>query len=655
MSANMSANVPTEIRSIPQSAAHQDAAHQDAAYQATVRWVPTEEDIQHTHIADWQKQLNLDSYPALHKWSIEYPMRFWERVIGQLGIHFQQRYLQLLDLSKGIEKPQWLVGARMNIAQSCFLAPAEATAIVFQRPGETLESWQYGTLEKLTNRVANGLAAMGIQKGDAIAIDLPMSPASVAIYLGIIKLGGIVVAIADSFAPEEISVRLKIAGTQSPLKAIFTQDVIWRKSKVLPLYAKVIAAQSPCAIVLNRQRSKAHGWEPQPLRSGDVTWEDFLSDNDQFEAIACAPNEFTHILFSSGTTGDPKAIPWDHTTPIKCATDGHLHHDIHPTDVVAWPTNLGWMMGPWLIYASLINQATIALYGDSPSDRSFGEFVQNARVSLLGVVPSLVKTWKHSQCMNGLDWSAIRALSSTGECSNPEDMAFLMALAGHKPVIEYCGGTEIGGAYLTGTLVQPALPSSFTTPALGLDIVILDETRQPSTVGEAFIVGPSIGLSTELLNRDHHNVYFENTPRYGIPRIVLRRHGDRIEQFSTEGTHYYRAQGRTDDTMNLSGIKVSAAEIERIIQPLDSVKDVAAIALNPSTGGPSQLVLYVVPKSKSPLNREHLFSQIQQQIRQRLNPLFKLHDLVIINALPRTASQKVMRRKLRENHPLREN
>src|SRR5688572_22989055 len=182
-----------------------------------------------------------------------------------------------------------------------------------------------------------------------------------------------------------------------------------------------------------------------------------------------------NILFSSGTTATPKAIPWNHTTPIKAAADAYLHHDIRPGDVLAWPTNLGWMMGPWLIYAALVNRAAIALYSGAPSGADFGDFVEKTGVTMLGVIPSLVRAWRESRCMEGRDWSRIRCFSSTGECSNADDMRYLMSLAGNKPVIEYCGGTEIGGGYITGTMIHPAAPATFTTPALGLDFEILDD------------------------------------------------------------------------------------------------------------------------------------------------------------------------------------
>jgi len=203
------------------------------------------------------------------------------------------------------------------------------------------------------------------------------------------KLGAAVVSVADSFAAREIATRLRIAGA----KAIFTQDVIRRDTKTLPMYAKIVEAVSPPAVVIpfDTGGPLAPGTS---LREEDLSWSDFLGDEASFDPASCAPDETTNILFSSGTTGDPKAIPWSHTTPIKCASDGYYHQDIQPGDVVVWPTSLGWMMGPWLIYATLINRGCIALYEGLPSGRGFAEFVNVAGVGMLGVVPSLVRAWR---------------------------------------------------------------------------------------------------------------------------------------------------------------------------------------------------------------------------------------------------------------------
>ena len=118
------------------------------------------------------------------------------------------------------------------------------------------------------------------------------------------------------------------------------------------------------------------GSGPAIQRQGDLSWHEFLSDAGHRQSMARSTADHAGYLFSSGTTGQPKAVAWTHVTPIKCATDGCVHQDIQPGDVVCWPTNLGWMMGPWVIYASLINRATIALFYGAPTGRAFGQFVR---------------------------------------------------------------------------------------------------------------------------------------------------------------------------------------------------------------------------------------------------------------------------------------
>jgi acetyl-CoA synthetase len=601
-------------------------------------WFPDEEVISKTNIFSLMGELNLSSYTALYEWSVENRATYWETVIRRLGILFKRPYTEVVDLSGGVKKPNWLVDAKLNIADSCFRADPRAAAIVYQREAEPLSRMTYGELNSLSNRVANGLTEAGFRSGDRIAIAMTMTAESVAIYLGIVKAGCVAVSIADSFAPAEIETRLNI----SEAKGIFTQDFILRGGKKLPMYSKIVDAKAPKAIVLP--------WDEGPvsseLRRGDLTWEAFLSHEAQFESVGCDPDAPMNILFSSGTTGEPKAIPWKHVTPIKSVADGHLHHDIQPEDVIAWPTNMGWMMGPWLTYASLINCGTMALYYGPPTGRAFGKFVQDAKVNMLGVFPSLVRAWRHSDCMRGMDWRHVKIFSSTGECSNGEDYFFLMSLAGYRPVIEYCGGTELGGGYIAGTLLQPASPAVFTTPALGLSFEILNDAGEPAKEGELFIVPPSIGLSTELLNRNHDEVFFEGVPK-GPQGKTLRRHGDDMEALPGG---YYRALGRADDTMNIGGIKVGSTEIERVLDSLARVSETAAIGISPPGGGPSRLVIYAVLVPGEDLNTVGLKEEMQKRIKEDLNPLFKIHDVVLVSALPRTASNKVMRRELRSQY-----
>ncbi len=597
-------------------------------------WTPTPAEAAATHVAGACARLGLSDYAAFHRWSVEHGADFWRDFIDTSGIAFRTKAEQTLDLSRGAEFPRWLPGARMNIAESCFLAPRDAAAVTFRRHG-ALHTMTYAELDAASNRFANGLRDLGVAWGTSVAIAMPMTVEAVIAYLGIVKSGAVVVSIADSFAPDEIRARMRIARAE----LCVTQDVIVRAGKTLPMFDRVTNAGVRACIVVGNDASLG-----VQLRASDREWSRFLSRSDRFDAAATSPEDTTNVLFSSGTTGEPKAIPWSHTTPLKCAMDGYYHHDIRSGDVVAWPTNLGWMMGPWLIYASLVNRATIALCDEPPNTNSFCRFVAEAGVTMLGVVPSLVKAWRANQMVDGIDWSGLRAFSSTGEASNADDYLWLMARARYRPVIEYCGGTEIGGGFITQSLTQSAAPATFSTAALGLDVVLLDEDGATSATGELFVVPPSIGLSLSLLNRDHHDVYFAGAPR-GPRGETLRRHGD---QFETLPGGYFRALGRADDTMNLGGIKVSSAEIERAVLGVDDISDAAAIAIEPPGGGPSLLVLYLVVSGEA--DPQQLRDATQKAISTRLNPLFRVHDVRIVPALPRTASNKVMRRVLRDEY-----
>ncbi len=597
-------------------------------------WQPTTNFIEKTNLYRQMQKYGFDHYDDFYKWSITNRESFWDATVKALDIQLKSPYSTVLD-AHNIERPLWLKNAQMNIVDSCFKAAPDQPAIIYQKENETeSKSLSYAELNQYINRIANALKENGLQKGDTIGIDMAMNIEAVAIYLAGIKAGLQVVTVADSFSPAEIKIRFDIA----PPKLIFTQDFLLRGGKKLPLYDKILEAGGQQIVIIPTTENS-----DIRIRRQDLFWNEFLSNQTQFMSEAMAPLDTMTILFSSGTTGSPKAIHWNHTTAIKSAADGYYHHDIQSGDVVAWPTNLGWMMGPWLIFATLINNGTIALFEGSPMSDIFGQFVQDAQVNMLGVVPSIVRAWKNTGVMEAFDWSAIKCFSSTGESSNPVEMEYLMQLADHKPVIEYCGGTEIGGGYVTSTLIQTNIPSTFSTPALGSEFVIVNEDGHLSDKGEVFLVPPAIGLSFKLLNRDHHRVYYKDTPK--IEGKLLRRHGDFLVRMNNG---YYRVMGRTDDSMNLGGIKVSALQIEELVNSHLAIEESAAIAISPAEGGPARLILYLVPNGI--VDKELIQHELQKLIKQKLNPLFKIHDLVVTDKLPRTASNKIMRRILRQNY-----
>lgn len=594
-----------------------------AAYAGTAgphpAWVPGPEDLATCNLTPL---LGVGGFHALHRGSVLHPERWWGDMVERLGVAWSVPPTAVLDRGEDGERGRWFPGARLNIAGCCFAHrdPSRVAVVARDEAGRDV-TWSLGDLHARAVAWARLLQRHGVEPGHTVGLVLPMSPEAVAVYLGTVLIGAAPVGIADSFSAPEIAIRLRI----SEARLVVTQETLLRGGKVLPLAERVRAAGVAEVVLVD-----GPGLPPADPRA-------FTPHVADAEAV-------TNVLFSSGTTGTPKAIPWTHLTPLRAAADAWCHQDVRPGDVVAWPTNLGWMMGPWLVYAALLNDATLALYDGAPGTAAFCRFVVDARVTMLGVVPALVRTWRAGDHTAGCDWSSVRCFSSTGEASSPDDMLWLMARAGWRPVIEYCGGTELGGGYVSGSRVQAQVASAFSTPTFGCDFVLLDE--QGGLVhgvgqGEVAILAPVLGSSNRLLNGDHHEVYFAGMPRHPDGR-VLRRHGDQVGRLPGG---FYRALGRVDDTMNLGGVKVSSAELERSVASVEGVVETAAVAWDPPEGGPSQLVFFAVLQPDA--TPDGLLERLRAAVRAQLSPLFHVARLEVVASLPRTASGKVVRRLLR--------
>ena len=685
-----------------------------------VVWAPDEEVRRWSNLQASMDAVGIEEYDDFHAWSVRDHTAFWTHTFERLGIVFTKPPDAILDTGRGVRDPRWLPGAELNIVDSCFTADPARPAVVTPGPdGQPLARTSYGELEGLVNRVANGLRDRNLAPGQAIALYMPLNLECVIAYLAIIRAGSHVVSIADSFPVSEVRRRMAIAGASCAV----TMDRYVRSGKTIPLYDTVAEAgastiivvpsggASPVDDVLSPGGAANSGAVPPPdaddsaatsdssrhhpadastaasnaprLRPGDIAWSDLLSSEDVFESVTGDPYRTTNILFSSGTTGEPKSIPWNHLTPIKSAMDGYYHQDVHGDDVTTWPTNIGWMMGPWLIYATLVNGASMALYPGATNTAEYLRFIRRAGVTMQGVIPSLVRNWRHSGTAEDIDWPPIRVFSSTGEPASRNDYLWLMSRTGYRaPVIEYLGGTEIGGGHLACTVLQPCSPAVFTTANLGVDFVILDETGAEvgeDGTGELFLMPPALGMSQRLLNGDHDAVYYEGCPA-GPEGGVLRRHGDNTQRLH-QGR--FRAQGRADDGMNLGGIKVSPLELERIVDGHPAVYESAAVAVQPEGEGAERLVVFVVQEGgdgptsfradaragSSPISQadtspavptnshaglDHdldpnaLKSELQDMVSSGLNPLFKIYRVIVVDELPHTASGKLVRRILRD-------
>lgn len=600
-------------------------------------WKPSDKTINNSNIKRSLDKFDLKNYNEFFHWASKHRAEYWQYAAENLGIKFSRPYDEVLDLTQGMESPRWFKGASLNIVESCFQGHPEQTALIEGNEGTGgLKYLTYKELQEKVEKVAGGLSELGYKAGDAVVIYSPLSSEAVICYLALIKMGLVPVSVADSFSPEELRKRIEI----SQAKAVITTSSYIYGGKQVRIHDKVKKATEIPAIVFG---------ENAELSTSDIPYEKLLNSTPFTGYHYADPDSPINILFSSGTTKEPKAILFTQLTPIKCAADGHFHQDIQAADVVTWTTGMGWMMAPWLIFAALLNRATTAVYVGSAGGEPYRKFVEESQVTILGTIPSVVRTWKKLDFHKKVNWQ-VRVFTSTGEPSNPEDYFYLMALRDFKsPLVEYCGGTELGGGYITGTIVQPVSPSLFTTPTLGLDFYLLQPDGKPADGkkgGEVFLVPPSVGMSQKLLNRDHHKEYYHGTPD-GPNGERLRRHGDAFETIDFSGLSFYRSVGRTDDVMNLGGIKISAVEIEEVLNGHASVFETAAVSALTEGGGLEKLLVFVVPE-KEIEELTILKAELQQLLNDRLNPLFKIAEVKLIEKLPRTTSNKLMRRELRD-------
>ncbi len=365
----------------------------------------------------------MHDFPLFQAATASHAPDFWPQFLNTINFTFDTPPRTMLQLGPTADECIWFPGARLNIAACCLRSHTPSSPAIIsasEHSPEHLSILTYADLHTRATRFAAALATL-VPPGTRVAIIMPMNPDAVVAFLGVLLARCVMVGIAESFAAPEIATRLRLVDT----RLVVVQDVMVRNNKVcswvvcacnapstttttialcvphtqhIPLYQRIIQADAPPAIVIATQLNTT------TVRPNDILLHDLLQNT----ATAPIPphttdaHDLTMIMFSSGTTGQPKAIPWNHITPLKAALDAWAHQDVQPGDVVAWPTSLGWVMGPWLVYATLLNGASMALFDGAPLDRAFGRFLVAARVTMLGLVPSIAKSWRASGCMQGL-------------------------------------------------------------------------------------------------------------------------------------------------------------------------------------------------------------------------------------------------------------
>src|SRR5438067_13200898 len=479
----------------------------------------------------------------------------------------------------------------------------ERIAIKSEVEDETTRTLTYKELREEVNRMATALHSLGLGRGDTIGVFMPMVPEIVVAMLAIIKIGGIFLPLFSGFGAAAIVSRLKDADA----KALFAADGTNRRGKFCAMkpVADEAAAQIPSLkhlIVLK----KTGEWIPEFVAaavSGDRT-ERTLPVRTPAATTHREPSERTSaedpmmIIYTSGTTGKPKGAVHTHCGfPIKSVQDMWHGLDLHPDETLFWMTDMGWMMGPWEVFGTLLLGATMMLYDGAPDfprpDRVWS-LVNRHKVTALGVSPTLIRALRRfgDEIVHKHDLSSLRKFASTGEPWNPDPWMWLFQNVGcgKLPIINYSGGTEISGGIVMGNVLTPMKLCAFSGPLPGMAADVVDENGQSvrGEVGELVRREPLIEMTRGFWKDPERYIetYLSRFPDVWV-------HGD-WAAVDDDGLWYIL--GRSDDTIKIAGKRVGRAEVESVLVAHSQVSEAAAIGVPDSIKGEALVCFCVLKK-----------------------------------------------------------
>jgi acetyl-CoA synthetase len=580
---------------------------------------------------------------------------FWGRQARE-SLTWAKDFEQTLDWS-GAPFAKWFVGGELNAAYNCVDRHVEAgngdrVAIHFEGEGGDTRTITYADLQRDVARAANALESLGVTKGDRVAIYLPMIPEAVVAMLACARIGAPHSVVFGGFSADAL--RTRIADAEA--KVVITADGQFRRGKAAPLKQAVDSAltgETTVEKVLVVQRTKGDvDWS----EGRDVWWHDLVdSAGDQHEAV---PHDSEHplfILYTSGTTGKPKGI--FHTTGgylAQCAYTNTVVHDLHPESDVYWCTaDIGWVTGhSYIVYGPLANGATQVIYEgtpDTPHQGRWWEIIEKYKVSILYTAPTAIRTFMKwgDDIPAKYDLSSLRVLGSVGEPINPEAWLWYRKHigGGSAPIVDTWWQTETGAIMISPLPGVTSLePGSAQKPIPGISAEILDDEgkplHDPEAVGYLVLTKPWPAMLRGI---------------WGDPERYKETYWSRFGPeyyFAGDGAKYDKdgniwLLGRVDDVMNVSGHRLSTAEIESALVSHPSVAEAAVVGATDETTGQA-VCAFVILRGGAEDHGEETVQELRNHVAKEIGPIAKPRQILVVPELPKTRSGKIMRRLLRD-------
>ncbi len=610
-------------------------------------WEPSAELVERARLTEFmrwlesERELRFGGYEELWRWSVDDLEGFWESIWDFFGVQADGGYERVLG-SREMPGAEWFAGTRLNYAEHVFAGKDDAeTAIVHASELRGLDEMSWAELRDQVAAVAAGLRGLGVERGDRVVAYLPNIPEAIVAFLASAGIGAIwsscspdfgPASVIDRFAQIEPKVLFAVDGYRYGGKGFDRRETIARIQAEIPSLERTVVLP-----YLDPDPSLS------PLRD-TMRWDELLASGEDTE-LSFERVPFDHplwVLYSSGTTGLPKAIVQgqggillEHLKKL------HLHVDAHPGDRLFWFTTTGWMMWNFLV-SGLLTRAAIVLYDGSPGHpdmNALWDLAERAGITMFGTSASYI-----SACMKagvepgaGRDLSRLGAVGSTGSPLSPEGFDWIYEHVGADTwLFSTSGGTDLCTAFVGGVALLPVYRGELQARALGAAVEAWDEEGNAvvGEVGELVVTEPMPSMPVFFWGDEdgtrYRASYFEHYPG-------IWRHGDWIEITSRGTAVIY---GRSDSTINRSGVRMGTSEIYRAVLGVEEIVDALVVDI-PRPGTEGWMPLFVVLREGTGLD-DALRKEIARRVREQCSPRHVPDEVFEIAEVPRTLSGKVL-------------
>lgn len=601
-------------------------------------WTPDAARVESAALTRLIRRTDREDFDDLRAFALADMEGYWRGVVADLHLGFRAPFRQVMDLSDGVERARWFDGGLLNFTD-CLLSPEGAKdddiALIEMSESGARRDITRAELRREVEKTMSRLAALGVGKGNRVAMLLPNIPEAVYVTVATARIGAIIVPLYSAFGPEAIATRVNAAG----VTVLVSCDGWIRGGKTIRT-ADTLAAVARACSGLEAIATVSSIGEGTP--DGTRLWSDLPADQD-VHARGFDPNTPWMIMFTSGTTGKPKGTVHIHGGfPFRVAHDTAYQFDFRPGDRLMWYSDMGWMVGPWQICAPLMLGGSLVLYNGGPVSPDALELLRVAKaagVTHYGTAPTMLRVMAAAfpDLPDDLGGS-FRTLITAGEVIDAPTFVWASRQIGRDrtPIINLTGGTEISGGILSNIVLRPIYPIGFNSIVTDVDAAAMhgDAEAAPGEIGELVLRRPMVGLTAGLWQDPDR--FIES---YWTQRPGLWSHGDLVVRHESG---LWEVRGRSDDVLKISGRRVGPTEVEEATLSDGRIVAVAAIGVPDAKSGQAIVVL-AVPKP-GVVADESLAAALREHIGRELGAGLRPRQVLIVPELPRTRNGKILRR-----------